>query len=221
MLYRRLADFVVVIHFLVAIFFFGGGFLVPMQYWVGMFHIPLALWVCGAFIIGWTCPLTPLENRFRKLAGEQGYHVSFVDQYIARFVGLMPPSKEAPVSSKRSGRRREVMLGLILCVYTASIYGINSLPNRVTVQLDLRNNSKSTVLLRHRGDTLVLHPKQTGGLRFAAGDTLTVFAGETEASPSKSLVLEERRPLNGTSERISAEVNTDDPANITFRYDGV
>ena len=149
MLYRRLADFVVVIHFLVAIFFFGGGFLVPMQYWVGMFHIPLALWVCGAFIIGWTCPLTPLENRFRKLAGEQGYHVSFVDQYIARFVGLKPSSKEAQVSSKRSGRLREVMLGLILCAFTASIYGVNSLPNRVTVQLDLRNNSKSTVLLRH------------------------------------------------------------------------
>ncbi len=50
--------------------------------WWPWFHLPFAFW--GVFIqwIGWTCPLTPLENRFRQLAGEQGYRGGFVEYYI-------------------------------------------------------------------------------------------------------------------------------------------
>jgi uncharacterized protein DUF2784 len=58
---RRLADLVVVIHALTAVFFFFGGLLALGLPWLALMHLPLAAWVIAAFIMGWTCPLTPLE----------------------------------------------------------------------------------------------------------------------------------------------------------------
>jgi len=36
--------------------------------------------------LGWICPLTPLENRWRTLAGEEGYAGGFVEHYIIPIV---------------------------------------------------------------------------------------------------------------------------------------
>lgn len=33
-------------------------------------------------IEGWICPLTPLENRFRELAGGAAYRGDFIDRYL-------------------------------------------------------------------------------------------------------------------------------------------
>jgi hypothetical protein len=47
------------------------------------------LW--GAFIefSGRICPLTPLENRFRSLAGAAGYPEGFIEHYV--LAALYPP----------------------------------------------------------------------------------------------------------------------------------
>lgn len=77
-----LADAVVVLHALFVAFVVLGGLLA--------FRWPRVAWAqlaCAAYgvlieIFGWVCPLTPLENRFRSLAGEQGYSGGFVRHYL-------------------------------------------------------------------------------------------------------------------------------------------
>ena len=124
MLYRRLADIVVLVHCLVGAFFLGGAFLAWLFPWIALIHIPLAVWVSAAFIMGWTCPLTPLENRLRKAAGNSGYEGSFVDHYFGRFVGLTPPTADGQLPSK-IGRTNEFILGVFFCIMTIVPHAAN------------------------------------------------------------------------------------------------
>ncbi len=48
------------------------------------FHIPVVVWAGGINLLGWTCPLTPLENRFRMSAGQSGYEGGFIQHYLER-----------------------------------------------------------------------------------------------------------------------------------------
>ena len=117
MLYRRLADVVVVIHWLISGFFLLGAFFARQHAWIALFHFPLAVCVSVAFIMGWTCPLTPLENRLRKAAGELGYQGSFVDYYLG-----IPPDTATPIKNRR---RREVILGVFFCLLAIVPHGAN------------------------------------------------------------------------------------------------
>jgi hypothetical protein len=82
MLYRLGADALVLIHFLFLGFVVGGAILVFFWRWAAWLHLPAFLW--GALIEfgGWICPLTPLENRLRRLGGEAGYPGGFIDHYV-------------------------------------------------------------------------------------------------------------------------------------------
>jgi hypothetical protein len=82
MQYQLLANSVVVVHALFVLFVVLGGILVLRWPWLAWLHIPAALWGAGIEFMGGICPLTPLENHWRALAGEQGYAGGFVDQYI-------------------------------------------------------------------------------------------------------------------------------------------
>jgi hypothetical protein len=80
--YRLLADGVVIVHFGFILFVALGGLLAwrwPHLLWP---HVAAVAWGAGIVAIGWTCPLTPLEKHFRRLSGEQGYAGGFVDRYI-------------------------------------------------------------------------------------------------------------------------------------------
>jgi hypothetical protein len=66
--------------------------------------------------MGWTCPLTPLENRLRKAAGELGYQGNFVDHYL----GI--PDTATPIKNRR---RREVILGVFFCLLAIVPHGAN------------------------------------------------------------------------------------------------
>lgn len=122
MLYRRLADLVVVIHALVGFFFLFGSVGGRSEPWIGLFHFPLALWVCSAYIMGWTCPLTPLEKSLRRAAGEKGYVGSFVDHYIARWMGFKPEDKEVHVPTKKE-RNGQIIIGVWLGLVNLLVYG--------------------------------------------------------------------------------------------------
>ena len=62
MLFRWLADSVLVLHLAFVAFVVLGGLLVlhrPVVAWV---HVPAAAWGILIELAGWVCPLTPLEN---------------------------------------------------------------------------------------------------------------------------------------------------------------
>jgi hypothetical protein len=107
MLYRLLADLVIVIHCIVVWFLFFGAFLSRQHPWLVCVHVPLVFRVSAAFIKGWTCPLTPLENQLRKAAGEQGYKGGFLDHYFR--IGSPPQDSQ----STRKGHRTKMTIGLI------------------------------------------------------------------------------------------------------------
>ena len=82
MIYRALADLVLVVHLAFVLFVVMGGLLVLRWPWVAVVHIPAAIW--GVFIeyTGGICPLTPLENSFRQSGGGTGYSGGFIEHYI-------------------------------------------------------------------------------------------------------------------------------------------
>ena len=94
MVYRWLADSVLVLHGLFVAFVLVGGFLAlrwPRLMWA---HVPAAVWGVLIEFAGWVCPLTPLENELRAQAGEAGYAGGFVEHYIMRalYPGELTPS---------------------------------------------------------------------------------------------------------------------------------
>lgn len=111
MSYRLLADLVLVVHAAFVVFVVLGGLAVlrwPRLAWI---HLPAAIWGAGIEFAGGICPLTPLENHWRRLAGEQGYPGGFVEHYL--MAALYP-----------EGLTRDLQIGLGLAVLAvnAAIY---------------------------------------------------------------------------------------------------
>lgn len=70
------------LHFAFIAFVVLGGLLAlrwRRMLWV---HLPAAAWGVLIELRGWTCPLTPLENHFRRLGGEAGYTGGFIQRYL-------------------------------------------------------------------------------------------------------------------------------------------
>ena len=82
MVYRLLADSIVILHFLFIVFALLGGFLFFWRKWTILLHLPTAIWICVIEFGGWICPLTPLENRLRLAGGAAGYKGEFVEHYL-------------------------------------------------------------------------------------------------------------------------------------------
>jgi hypothetical protein len=93
MIYRWLADGVVIVHLAFVVFVMVGAFLALRWRWLVWFHLPAAIWGVLIEYAGWICPLTPLENALRALAGEAGYSGDFIQHYLLRALypqGLTP-----------------------------------------------------------------------------------------------------------------------------------
>ena len=86
MVYRVLADGVVVVHFGFIVFVVTGPYLARRWRPVIWLHLPALAWAVGIIAVGYECPLTALENHFRRLAGEQVYPGGFVDHYIENVI---------------------------------------------------------------------------------------------------------------------------------------
>ena len=93
MIYRWLADGVVLIHGAFVVFVIVGGFLALRWGKLVWVHLPAAIWGVLIEFAGWICPLTPLENALRARAGEAGYAGGFIEHYVLRALypgGLTP-----------------------------------------------------------------------------------------------------------------------------------
>ena len=82
MLYRIGADLVLVTHLAFIVLVVAGGLLVFRYAWFVWVHVPAAVWGTFVELTGRICPLTTLENFLRTRAGQEGYAVSFIEQYI-------------------------------------------------------------------------------------------------------------------------------------------
>lgn len=82
MIFRLAADGLLLLHLAFILFVMAGALLAVWNPRIIWLHFPAAVWGMLIEFIGWTCPLTPLENHFRKLAGEGGYQGGFIDHYL-------------------------------------------------------------------------------------------------------------------------------------------
>jgi len=106
--YGLLADLTVLIHLGFVTVVVAGG--LPVLRWrrLAWVHVPCAVWGVLIELGGWICPLTPLENRWRRQAGLHDYDGSFVEHY------LIPVLYPAELT-------REIQIGLGLVVATLNI----------------------------------------------------------------------------------------------------
>ncbi|OBY92368.1 hypothetical protein A6723_029055 [Pseudomonas sp. AU11447] len=111
MLYRLAADAVVLLHLGFILFVLLGGLLVLRWPRLAWLHIPAAAWGMAVEFLHLYCPLTPLENHFRALAGDQGYSGGFIEHYL---IPLIYPAGLTEVT--------QVVLGLIVAAVNLPPY---------------------------------------------------------------------------------------------------
>lgn len=112
-LYGLLADGVLVLHLAFVVFVVAGGFLALWRRWVVWIHLPAVAWGGLIEFTGWICPLTPLENALRELAGESGYKGGFIEHYL---LTVLYPSGLT--------RTTQVILGLGVVLLNLGVYAI-------------------------------------------------------------------------------------------------
>jgi len=106
------ANAVVFVHFLFAAFATLGALLVLRWPRVAWLHLPCMFWGGWIEFAGSVCPLTPLENRFRMLAGESGYPGGFLEHYL---LAVLYPGGLT--------RGMQIGLGAALLALNALLYG--------------------------------------------------------------------------------------------------
>ena len=89
MKWSLLADGLVVTHFAFTAFVIFGGFLTWRWRWIVFAHLPALAWGVWVEVSATICPLTPLENHLRHLAGESAYSGGFLAHYLVAV--LYPP----------------------------------------------------------------------------------------------------------------------------------
>ncbi|MBI5938539.1 MAG: DUF2784 domain-containing protein [Betaproteobacteria bacterium] len=109
--YNLLADLVLLAHFGFILFVGGGGLLVARWPRLAWLHLPAAAWGALVEIAGIVCPLTPLENHFRQLAGETAYAGDFIGRYLLAVI--YPTGLTRPV---------QIGLGLLAVAINLAVY---------------------------------------------------------------------------------------------------
>jgi hypothetical protein len=121
MIYSILAELVVFVHFLFIVFAVSGAILALKWRWIIYVHLLCAAWASLIMMVGWICPLTPLENSLRRSAGEAGYTEGFIDHY------LMPIIYPAGLT-----REIQIWLGVGVVLVNVLLYGFVLYRKRLT-----------------------------------------------------------------------------------------
>lgn len=110
--YALLADLVLLVHLVFILFVAVGGLAVLRWPRLAWLHLPCVAWGVLVELAGWYCPLTPLENRFLRLAGAQGYEGDFLQHYLL-----------ASIYPDGLTRGTQTAIGLGVLIVNAVIYG--------------------------------------------------------------------------------------------------
>ena len=113
MIWRALADLVLLLHLCFVLFVILGGVLALRWPRLAAVHIPVALYGALIEFAGFICPLTPLENSFRRRGGEAGYQGGFIDHYVT-----------AAIYPEGLTRNAQLVLGIAVLVVNAIVYTI-------------------------------------------------------------------------------------------------
>ncbi len=111
--FHALAIAVAVLHLAFITFVVAGGVGVLYRPRLAWAHAPSAAYGAAVMLAGWTCPLTPLENWLRSLAGEAPYGGGFIEHYWAAAFGGESFSSWTPW-----------VLGLFVLAVNAVLYGL-------------------------------------------------------------------------------------------------
>ncbi len=112
MIARALADLTVIVHLLFIAYVVFGALLVRYRRWLLGPHLVAALWAVLVNHSGWGCPLTPLENHWRRIAGMQGYADGFIEHYLLPL--LYPKGLSDEIA---------VYLSIVVVVVNIGMYG--------------------------------------------------------------------------------------------------
>ena len=110
--YRILADVLVLVHAAFIVFaVFGGLLALNHGGWMWL-HLPTVAWAAAVVIMGWTCPLTPLEQSLRTAAGQSAYEGDFIEHYVL-----------AAIYPEGLTRAIQIWLGVDVLVFNLVVYG--------------------------------------------------------------------------------------------------
>ena len=131
MLYRALADLVLLLHLAFVVFVLLGGLLVLRRPKVAWLHLPAAAWGVLIEFAGWICPLTPLEVSWRIRGGEAGYAGGFIAHYVT--AALLPAGLTRGV---------QIVLGAFALLLNLTIYSWITAKRRHTVDRPSRGETQ-------------------------------------------------------------------------------
>jgi hypothetical protein len=97
MVWRALADVVMIVHGALLLFFAIGAFLAwrwPKLIWV---HLGIVVWNLVIVLVDFGCPVTATEKFFRREGGESVYAGGYIQHYLN---GRLWPDGATPVAEK-------------------------------------------------------------------------------------------------------------------------
>ncbi|MBA3017477.1 MAG: DUF2784 domain-containing protein [Proteobacteria bacterium] len=111
MLYRLLADAIIIIHLIFILFVISGGLLLLRNKRWSIVHLPATFWAVIIEFKGWMCPLTPLENWFREKGGNAIYQGDFIEHYLLPIIYPADLTKEL-----------QIIFGLSVIIINIAVY---------------------------------------------------------------------------------------------------
>jgi cytochrome b subunit of formate dehydrogenase len=109
--FGALVDGLLVLHGGFVLFVVAGGLLVLRWPRLAWLHAPAGLWGALIEFAGFTCPLTPLENAWRRAAGQHAYQGGFIEHYVT--AALYPSGLTRAV---------QIVLGLVVLGVNGWVY---------------------------------------------------------------------------------------------------
>jgi hypothetical protein len=80
--FAAMADLLLLLHASFVLFVIAGGLLVLRWPRLAWLHLPAAAWGAAIEFVGFVCPLTPVEQAWRRAAGQPAYSGGFIEHYV-------------------------------------------------------------------------------------------------------------------------------------------